>query len=111
VRYGYIGSMKTKPGRRDEVVALLLSGVDRLAGVGCEVYLVSLSETDPDTVWVTEVWQSKEHHDASLQLVRKPGWPAVWASSRPAPIPHPAVQPTGAERKPRGNEPARYWSR
>lgn len=31
-------------------------------------YIVFASDTDPDTVWVTEVWESKEKHDASLQL-------------------------------------------
>lgn len=66
--YGYIGSMKTKPGHRDEVVALLLSGVDSLPEMGCHLYLVSVSDVDDDTIWVTEVWQTKQHHDASLEL-------------------------------------------
>lgn len=66
--YGYIGSMKTKSGHRDDVVSILLGGVDGLRAAGCELYIVSLSDTDDDTIWVSEVWQSKEHHDASLQL-------------------------------------------
>lgn len=66
--YGYIGSMKTKPGHRDDVVAILLTGIDGLREVGCDVYLVGVSNVDDDTIWVTEVWQTKEHHDASLQL-------------------------------------------
>jgi quinol monooxygenase YgiN len=66
--YGYIGSMKTRSGHRDEVVSILLSGVDGLRAAGCDLYVVSLSETDADTIWVSEVWQSKEHHDASLRL-------------------------------------------
>lgn len=66
--YGYQGSMKTKPGCRDDVVAILLGGVEGLRDVGCEAYIVSVSDTDADTIWVTEVWQSKEHHQASLQL-------------------------------------------
>lgn len=66
--YGYIGSMRTKPGHRDDVVAILLGGVDSLRAAGCELYIVSLSDIDEDTIWVNEVWQSKEHHDASLQL-------------------------------------------
>ena len=32
------------------------------------MYVVSVSDADDVTVWVTEVWQTKEHHDASLQL-------------------------------------------
>jgi len=66
--YGYIGSMKTKPGCRDEVAALLTAGAAALRAIGCSHYLVFASDTDPDTIWVTEVWESKEKHDASLQL-------------------------------------------
>jgi quinol monooxygenase YgiN len=66
--YGYIGSMKTKSGHRDDVVSILLGGVGSLRAAGCDLYIVSLSDTDDDTIWVSEVWQSKEHHDASLQL-------------------------------------------
>ncbi|WP_377513887.1 putative quinol monooxygenase [Micromonospora vulcania] len=66
--YGYIGSMKTTPGHRDDVVAILLSGVDGLREAGCDLYVVSVSTTDDVTIWVSEVWQSKEHHAASLQL-------------------------------------------
>lgn len=66
--YGYIGSMRTQPSRRDEVIALLLRAVDTLPAAGCLSYVVSTSETDDDVIWVTEVWRSKEHHAASLRL-------------------------------------------
>jgi quinol monooxygenase YgiN len=60
--------MKTKPGHREDVVAILLSGVEGLRQVGCDLYLVGVSNTDDVTIWVSEVWQSKEAHDASLQM-------------------------------------------
>lgn len=66
--YGYLGSMKTKPGHRDEVVSILLSGADGLRAAGCHLYVVGVSETDDQTIWVSEVWESKAHHDGSLQL-------------------------------------------
>jgi quinol monooxygenase YgiN len=66
--YGYIGSMKAKPGYRDDVVSILVTGADGLRVHGCRLYVVGVSETDDDTIWVTEVWESKEKHDASLQL-------------------------------------------
>jgi quinol monooxygenase YgiN len=66
--YGYIGSMRTKATHRDEVVEILLRGVEGLRAAGCHIYVVSVSYDEPDTIWVTEVWDSKEHHDASLQL-------------------------------------------
>ncbi|MFI1758280.1 putative quinol monooxygenase [Streptomyces sp. NPDC020571] len=65
--YGCIASMKTRPGFRDEVAALLLSAADGLRDAGCDLYLVGLSD-DETTIWVTEVWRTKEHHDASLEL-------------------------------------------
>jgi quinol monooxygenase YgiN len=66
--YGYVGSMKTQPGRREEVVAILLSGLDRLQKTGCLQYTVGVSRDDDVTIWTSEVWPSKEQHDASLQL-------------------------------------------
>ncbi|MCT2592525.1 antibiotic biosynthesis monooxygenase [Streptomyces sp. N2-109] len=66
--YGYIGSMKAKPGHREDVVSILLRNADSLRQAGCDLYVVSVSETDQDTIWVTEVWHTKERHDASLQL-------------------------------------------
>ncbi|WP_406693156.1 putative quinol monooxygenase [Saccharopolyspora sp. ID03-671] len=66
--FGHIASMKAKPGKRDEVVALLVGGVENLRQHGCESYVVATSATDDDTIWVTEVWRSREHHAASLEL-------------------------------------------
>jgi quinol monooxygenase YgiN len=66
--YGYIGSMKSRPGQRDDVVAILVRGAEGLRDHGCHLYIVSVSDTDEDTIWVSEVWESKEQHDASLQL-------------------------------------------
>ena len=68
MRYGYAGTMRTTPGHRDDVVAILLRDVDGLKAAGCDLYLVGLSEADQDVIHVTEVWASKEHHAASLQL-------------------------------------------
>lgn len=66
--YGYVGSMRTRHGHRDEVVAILLRGADGLRAAGCDLYLVGVADDDPTVIWVTEVWRSKAHHDASLAL-------------------------------------------
>jgi quinol monooxygenase YgiN len=71
VRYGYFGTMRVKPGHRDEVVATLVSGQDGLRAAGCDLYAVGVSDDDTgdkDLVWVNEIWVSKEAHDASLGL-------------------------------------------
>ncbi len=68
MQYGYIGSMRAKSGHRDHVVSILLSDVDGLRAAGCTIYIVSRAADDEDIIWVNEVWQSKQHHDESLQL-------------------------------------------
>ena len=69
--------MPTSPGwrdalsrisNRDEVVAHLLTSIDGLPAAGCLSYVVSECPDDDDRIWVTEVWESAEHHAASLQL-------------------------------------------
>jgi quinol monooxygenase YgiN len=77
--YGYIGSMRTQPGKRDEVLTLLLQGIDA-PPAGCLSYVVAACADDEDRIWVTEVWESAEHHAASLQ---QPETRAVIAAAMP----------------------------
>jgi quinol monooxygenase YgiN len=63
-----MGTMRVKPGHRDEVVATLVGGADGLRAAGCDLYVVGTSDTDKDLIWVNEVWTSKEAHQASLRL-------------------------------------------
>ena len=35
---------------------------------GCLSYVVAREPSDEVTIWVTEVWETSEHHMASLQL-------------------------------------------
>ena len=64
--YGLIGSFTTHPGKRDELIALMTTSVGDLPG--CLSYIVARDRTDPDKIWVTEVWESQESHKASLQI-------------------------------------------
>lgn len=66
--YGYVGTMRTTPGHRDQVVAILLRDVDGLRAAGCHAYVVGVDDADADLIHVTEVWDSSERHRASLQL-------------------------------------------
>ena len=64
--YGLIGKMIAVDGRRDELIAVLLDGV---AGMpGCLSYIVAKDAEDDNGLWITEVWESREHHEASLSL-------------------------------------------
>jgi quinol monooxygenase YgiN len=80
MKYGYLGSMKTRPGSREDVVAILVGGADGLRAAGCELYAVSVAATDEVTIWVTEIWPSKQQHDDSLKL---PEAQAAIAKARP----------------------------
>ncbi|HEY2507378.1 MAG TPA: antibiotic biosynthesis monooxygenase family protein [Streptosporangiaceae bacterium] len=66
--YGYIGSMRTKDGHRDEVIQILLAGTDGLRAAGCQLYAVCTDPEDGEKIWVTEIWDTATDHDASLQL-------------------------------------------
>ena len=64
--YGLIGKMLATPGNRDALAAILLQGI---AGMpGCLSYIVAQDPTNPDALWVTEVWTGQAEHQASLTL-------------------------------------------
>jgi quinol monooxygenase YgiN len=57
-----------QPGRGDDLSHLLLEAADSVREVaGCELYLVNRAASDPDILWVTELWLSQEALDASLE--------------------------------------------
>lgn len=64
--YGLIGKMKVVPGQRDALITILIEGVSGMPG--CVSYIVAQDLTDADAIWVTEVWDSRESHQASLSL-------------------------------------------
>ena len=65
-RYGLIGKMKVVPGQRDALISILIEGVSGMPG--CLSYIVAQDPTDPDAIWVTEVWDRQGSHQASLSL-------------------------------------------
>ena len=64
--YGLIGKMIAAEGKRDELIKILLEGVSNMPG--CLSYVVAKDPADKNAVWITEVWDSKESHAASLKL-------------------------------------------
>jgi quinol monooxygenase YgiN len=67
--FGLYAQIRTQAGQRDALVAVLLEAAAVLQHVsGCQLYIVNVSATEPDTVWVTEVWRSRAEHEASLTL-------------------------------------------
>lgn len=66
--FANVGTLGTKPGKRDELVAILTRRSSELAEIGCVLYEVGVNDDEPDTVFVAEIWDSAEAHQASLQL-------------------------------------------
>ena len=64
--YGLIGNLKVLPGKRDELISILLEGGASMPG--CLSYVVAQDTEDPDAIWITEVWDNPQSHQASLGL-------------------------------------------
>ncbi len=64
--YGLIGKITAKDGQRDKLIKILLEGSAEMPG--CLSYIVSKDAKENNMIWVTEVWDSKESHKASLEL-------------------------------------------
>lgn len=64
--YGLIGSMIAAEGKRDELIKILLEGVNDMPG--CLSYIVAKDPKDTNGIWITEVWDSRDSHAASLNL-------------------------------------------
>ena len=68
--YGLQAKLLAKPGQRDALIALLMESASGPPMPGCRLYLVSEVPSEPDAIAITEVWDDKAAHDASLQLER-----------------------------------------
>ncbi len=64
--YGLIGKMTAAPGKRDALIAMLLEGTAAMPG--CLSYIVAKDTSDANAIWITEAWDSKASHEASLSL-------------------------------------------
>lgn len=64
--YGLIGKMLAVPGKRDALIEVLLAEAGSMPG--CISYIVARDPVDADAIWITEVWDDKASHRASLSL-------------------------------------------
>lgn len=64
--HGLVGRIITVPGKRDALASILLNGISGMPG--CLSYVVARDPTNPDALWVTEVWVDEASHVASLTL-------------------------------------------
>jgi quinol monooxygenase YgiN len=67
--YGLIANLTAKEGKGNQLAHLLIEASKVLEGFkGCIQYIIAQEKKNSDIIWVTEIWTSKEVHDASLQL-------------------------------------------
>lgn len=64
--YGLIGKMLATEGSREQLLNIMLDGMGSMPG--CLSYVIARDPTDDNALWITEVWDSQEFHQASLQL-------------------------------------------
>jgi quinol monooxygenase YgiN len=63
------GKLTAKQGYREELANILIDASKLMATTkGCHLYAVALDEEDLHSVYITEIWDSKEDHDNSLNV-------------------------------------------
>jgi quinol monooxygenase YgiN len=64
-KYGLHGKLSATKGNGNALAQILIKASELVSSAkGCCVYAVSLDGND---VWITEVWDSKDDHDKSLE--------------------------------------------
>ena len=68
MNYILINKMTTKPGKRQQVIDLLLrAGKPFDNNAACLLYLVSASKEQPDVIWIQDIWTNKEDHEEAMR--------------------------------------------
>lgn len=70
MKYLLQGTLVAKHGERDTLLEIMkrASALMLEKAKGCELYAVGHSEGDENTVYITEIWATKEDHEASLAV-------------------------------------------
>jgi quinol monooxygenase YgiN len=77
-RIGRFVRMRARAGAGDELQELMVRVAATLEPiVGCELYVVCRSATEPDTVWVSECWADQQALEASVGATPPDGTDAV----------------------------------
>ncbi|MBT2287549.1 antibiotic biosynthesis monooxygenase [Paenibacillus albidus] len=66
--FAMYGKLTAHPGQRDALAGILLEAADLLkSNNDCYLYIVNVSDDDPNVVYVTELWKDAEAHTANLK--------------------------------------------
>lgn len=68
-KYFLHGKLTAKNGQGEELADILLEASKLVSTAkGCKLYVVGKEKDDHNSVYVTEIWDSKEDHDQSLNV-------------------------------------------
>lgn len=68
-KYLLHGKLTAKKGHQEELAEILTKASRLMATAqGCSLYAVGLDDNDIHSVYITEIWDSKEDHDNSLKV-------------------------------------------
>jgi quinol monooxygenase YgiN len=68
MNYVLINKMTTKPGKRQEVIDIMIkAGKIFDENPSCLIYLLGASKDDPNAIWVQDIWTNKEAHETAMQ--------------------------------------------
>ncbi|QHE51589.1 putative quinol monooxygenase [Pontibacillus sp. HMF3514] len=68
-KFSLFSKFTVQEGERDTMIDILLEAAESMKNLDeCEIYLVNISESEPNSVYVYEVWSSENAHQASLSL-------------------------------------------
>jgi len=67
--YQLQGKLIATKGNGAELAQILLQASELMRNAeGCKLYVIGQEKADENSVFVTEIWESKEHHDNSLKV-------------------------------------------
>ena len=68
-KYFLHGNLVAKEGMTDKLTSILLDASALVSTAkGCVLYVIGRDPKDQHSVWVTEIWETKEDHDNSLKV-------------------------------------------
>lgn len=66
--YALHGKLKAVSGEGEQLASILLEAANMMSTApGCKLYMVSRDTHHKESIWITEIWDTKAQHDDSLK--------------------------------------------
>jgi len=63
------GKLTAKQGHKEQLTAILIDASKLVSTAkGCKLYVIGLDSSDDNSVFITEIWDTKEDHENSLKV-------------------------------------------